>query len=366
MNKYLKTAVLLLVFAQVFAQISVQKPQDLLMPTKKWILSNNKIEKNEVYLSAYKASKLRANTFVMNFIAGGKIEYDYETNVAFKTDSRIQFLDLNTEESAWEYDTLNNQLVLTIKGGYSSLEDFKFKRSYTVVHTADGYVLRKASEEFYEDLKQKARQEKLQLAQAQKGLVIVEKPQPIIVQNQPVIQSSSTETIIAKETNASPIVPVVVSSPPVVEEKVVPITVIDYAARSRNLLDKSKRWMLVKNKIERNDIFLKTYDESKLTINNLILSFDEGKITYDYESDPKIKFCAGVDFLDIDTDETTWEYNAERNIVTLTLKGGYASLDDFKFKREYWVESVEDGYILRKLKEHFFTDFRKPAKKSKK
>jgi hypothetical protein len=366
MNKYLKTAVLLLAFSQVFAQITVQKPLDLLNPSKKWILTNNTIEKNDVLLAAYKTSKLRANTFVMSFMAGGKIEYDYETNPAIKSDNRIQFLDIVTDESAWDFDSLNNQISLTIKGGYSSLEDFKFKRSYIIERIADGYILRKTNEEFYEDLKQKARLEKLQVAQAKKEAAVVAQPKPISVEKSSVIQPPAVETVIAIETSALPAEPIVVSSSPVVETKVVPIAVIDYAARSRDLLDKSKRWMLVKNKIERNDIFLKTYDESKLTINNLIMSFDEGRINYDYESDPKIKFCAGVDFLDIDTDETTWEYNAERNIVTLTLKGGYASLDDFKFKREYWVETVEDGYILRKLKEHYFTDFRKPAKKSKK
>ena len=175
------------------------------------------------------------------------------------------------------------------------------------------------------------------------------------------VQKTNSQAVISVLSNQSNIVNI--------ETKMasVPIVVIDYAAQSRNLLDKSKRWMLLKNKIEKNDIFLTTYDEAKLTINNLIMSFDtEGKIAYDYESDPKIKFCAGVDFLDIDTDETSWEYNAEKNIVTLTLKGGYASLDDFKFKRDYWVETIEDGYILRKLKEHYFTDFRKPIKKKSK
>lgn len=375
MNKYLKTAILLLVFSQIFAQNVVQKPQELLIPSKKWILTNNRIEKNEIVLSSYKASKLRANTFVMSFLIGGKIEYDYETNFAFKSDTRIQFLDLNTDECAWEFDSLTNQILLTIKGGYSSLEDFKFKRNYTIEHSIDGYILHKVGEEFYEDLKEKVRLEKYQAAQIKKNeaTAIVQNKQSI-AEKQTLVQAVIIVDSVAQKSPSVQLNQVNVSDLPTpistvvatVETKVIPIAVIDYAARSRDLLDKSKRWMLVKNKIEKNDIFLTTYNESKLTINNLIMSFDEGKIVYDYESDPKIKFCAGVDFLDIDTDETTWEYNAERNIVTLTLKGGYASLDDFKFKREYWVETIEDGYILRKLKEHYFTDFRKPITKVKK
>jgi hypothetical protein len=387
MNKYPKTAILLLIFSQVFAQNIVQKPQELLISSKKWILTNNRIEQNEIVLSSYKTSKLKANTFVMSFVAGGKIEYDYETNFAFKSDSHIQFLDLNTDESAWKLDPLNNQILLIIKGGYSSLEDFKFKRSYAVEHTPDGYILRKVGEEFYEDLTQKTRLEKAQLAQIKKNeVIIIAQNKPVITEKKNVVlPTQKTDSILLnRQVTKVSIVPKVsidmlqVSNNQVVasvvpsqsnvaniETKIIsaPIVVIDYAARSRDLLDKSKRWMLVKNKIERNDIFLTTFDESKLTINNLIMSFDDGKIVYDYETDPKIKFCAGVDFLDIDTDETSWEYNAERNIVTLTLKGGYASLDDFKFKREYWVETIEDGYILRKLKEHYFTDFRKPVKK---
>ena len=391
MNKYVKTAILLLVSSQIFAQNIVQRPKELLAPMKKWILTNNRIEKNEILLTGYKTSKLKANTFVLSFVPSGKIEYDYETNFAFKSDTHIQFLDLNTDESAWEFDSLTNQISLTIKGGYSSLEDFKFKRDYSVERTIDGYILRKVGEEFYDDLKQKARLEKAQLAQTKQSeaIVNVQNRQAITEKSNVVEKIQKIDTISlntqaikvnivpilnsesVQKTNSQAVISVLSNQSNIVniETKMasVPIVVIDYAAQSRNLLDKSKRWMLVKNKIEKNDIFLTTYDEAKLTINNLIMSFDtEGKIAYDYESDPKIKFCAGVDFLDIDTDETSWEYNAEKNIVTLTLKGGYASLDDFKFKRDYWVETIEDGYILRKLKEHYFTDFRKPIKKKSK
>lgn len=374
MNKYLKTAILLLVFSQIDAQNIAYRPNELLALSKRWILVNNKIDKNEIFLTSYKTSKLKANTFVMSFVSGGKIEYDYETNFSFKSDTRIEFLDIVTDESLWEFDSLNNQISLTIKGGYSSLEDFKFKRSYKIERISDGFILHKVGEEFYEDLKQKARTEKIQLALLKKNETAVQIKQ-IVSEKQHIAQSIVVVDNVAQKdpntqvitANLSTLTTSTIVEVKPVEAKITPVIVVDYAALSKDLLDKSKRWMLVKNKIERNDIFLTIYDESKLTINNLIMSFDTvGKIAYDYESDPKVRICAGVDFLDIDTDETSWEYNAERNIVTLTLKGGYASLDDFKFKRDYWVETVEDGYILRKLKEHYFTDFRKPMKNEKK
>ena len=387
MKKYLQTAFLLLFSSFVFAQNMGYK-HELFTESKRWILTNNKIDKNEVFLTSYKKAKLRANTFVMSFLAGGKIEYDYETNFAFKSDTQIQFLDIVTDESSWEFDSLTNQLSLTIKGGYSSLDDFKFKRSYKIERASEGYILHKVGEEFYEDLKLKARNEKLLLAQIKKNEAILSNQQAIIEKKETAYTPPKVENTVSQMPNNQPniipkidsvvlqktdnqvvinIVPVQSSPILVAEPIVVPVVVIDYAARSRNLLDNSKRWMLVKNKIERNDIFLTTYNESKLTINNLIMTFaNDGRIEYDYESDPKVRVCAGVDFLDIDTDETSWTYDSEKNIVTLTLKGGYASLDDFKFKREYWVEIIDDGYILRKLKEHYFTDFRKATNKTRK
>lgn len=390
MIKYLKITILLFIFPPIYAQKNTQWLHELLNPSRRWILINNKIDKNEIILTSYKTAKLKANTFVLNFQVGGKIEYDYETNFAFKSNTRIQYLDVLTDESSWALDSANHQIILTIKGGYSSLEDFKFKRSYTVTRLQDTYILKQTSEEFYDDLKLNAKIVKDQIAQSKKNEVILTKNPATRKKLNPIKVVEKVDSIILRESTLQAdvaILPKIQASESVdaknfskskdstqnfaeikpKEIKSAPVIAVDYVALTKDLLDKSKRWMLVKNKIEKNDIFLTIYNESKLTINNLIMSFDsDGKIVYDYESDPKVKFCAGVDFLDIDTDETSWEYNAEKNIVTLTLKGGYASLDDFKFKREYWVEAIEDGYILRKQKEIYFTDFRKPLKKEKK
>jgi hypothetical protein len=60
-----------------------------------------------------------------------------------------------------------------------------------------------------------------------------------------------------------------------------------------------------------------------------------GRLTYDYQSSEDVEVCLGVNFLDLDVDACTWRPNSATNIILLTLKGGYASIDDFILKNEY-------------------------------
>lgn len=139
------------------------------------------------------------------------------------------------------------------------------------------------------------------------------------------------------------------------------------SANAQTLFDADRRWILVSNKIGRSEIELQQYDSSKIDINTLILSFKpNGLIEYDYESPDDVEACLGVDFLDIDTDFSRWEFDSTRNVLTLTIKGGYASLDDFKFKRDYdlWF-NTNGNYILRKSNEHYYIDLQKQARKTK-
>jgi len=391
MNKFIITAVFLLIFFQTFAQ---QIP--LLETSNRWILVNNKIEKNEVFLTSYKKTKVKLNTLVLSFAENGKIVYDYETNSKYAENPNIKYLDINTKESSWAYDTLMKTLTLTMQAGYVTLDDFKFQREFKIDEVHDGYILMKTKEIFYADLRKKpvvANQvrktapTKAPINETQKVIsenkivvenkVVVEAPKVLVDSAKVEVIASTTESIkidsvvkttaitdakiaftdsvkATTTTNGLVVVAPVVIAPPVK---------INYLELHKTLFDKTKRWILVRNKIERGDIYLTHYHESKLTINNLVLNLSEsGAIEYDYESDPKVKLCAGVDFLDIDTDETSWVFDAENNIFTLTLKGGYASLDDFKFKRDYTVEAFDDGFALRRVKEHYFNDFRKPVK----
>lgn len=379
MKKFITTAVFLLNFFQVIAQ---QNP--LLDASNRWILVNNKIEKNEVFLTSYKKAKVKLNTLVLSFAENGKIVYDYETNSKYAENPNIKYLDINTKESSWAYDTLTKTLTLTIQAGYITIDDFKFQREYKIDEVNDGYILMKTKQVFYEDLRKKP----VVINQVKKTTPspIAETPK-VVTENKVINEAPKVvaDTIIkhlatsnvtevlkvdsfvknTSTTDAKIIASIEKEKVSVVVEPAViaPPVKVNYLELHKALFDKTKRWILVRNKIERGDIYLTPYHESKLTINNLVLNLSEsGTIEYDYESDPKVKFCAGVDFLDIDTDETSWVFDADNNIFTLTLKGGYASLDDFKFKRDYTVEAFDDGFALRRVKEHYFNDFRKPIK----
>ena len=381
MNKIFITAVFLQIFSQSFSQ---RIP--LLDNSNRWILVNNKIDKNEVFLSSYKKAKVKLNTLVLTFAENGKIIYDYETNSKYAENLDIKYLDINVNESSWAFDSLAKTLILTIQGGYLTLDDFKFQREYTIDEVHDGYILMKSKELIFEDLrKKKVLVNEVRKTALKRVSPNVEMPQILSESKISIENGTKTPKVLADSTNYQ-----TNSTKPKLnfsEEKTtglvenektvavatlfssvtVPSVKINYFELNKVLFDKTKRWILVRNKIERGDIYLTPYHESKLTINNLVLNLSEsGKIEYDYESDPKIKFCAGVDFLDIDTDETSWVFDAENNVFTLTLKGGYASLDDFKFKREYTLEAFDDGFALRKVKEYYFNDLRRPVKTSRK
>jgi hypothetical protein len=323
MNLLVKITTLTFVVTQTFAQTA-----SLNMQSKKWILLTNRIERNDIYLASYSPSKLKADTFVMRFGAGGKIDYDYETNPNVKSTGKTEFLDIDTNVSSWEYNTTANVLTLTLKGGYTSLDDFTFKRDYTIEPIAGGYVLKRISGQNAENLKTQTNK-----SEANKVLVTEIKEE---------VKEISKEELLAAK-NA------------------------ELLAQSKALLVETKRWILITNKITKNVVRFTSFDRSKFRINTLILSFvDGGKIAYDYEMDPKLEFCAGIDFLDIDTDESSWSFDEANNVLTLTLKGGYASLDDFKFKRDYKVEQTDDEYVLHKVKEHYFIDLKKESQKNKK
>ncbi|GGD56878.1 hypothetical protein GCM10011514_21230 [Emticicia aquatilis] len=365
MNKLLKIAVLLLIVFQTAAQNI-----PLLDASNRWILVNNKIERNEIYLTSYKKSKVRLNTLVLSFAENGKIVYDYETNSKTDGNPNIKYLDINTAESSWTFDTLSKTLSLVIQAGYTTFDDFKFKREYKIDEVTDGFILMKTNEVFFEDLKRKSVTMSQPVRKPTPVKPIITEKKSVVIAKVPLVDSTKVvQNNVEVSRRDSMVVNVTVTKKELIEEvKTQPVVIappvkINYLEQFKTLFDKSSRWILVRNKIERGDIYLTPYHESKLTINNLVLSLaNEGKIEYDYESDPKVKFCAGVDFLDIDTDETSWEFDSENNIFTLTIKGGYASLDDFKFKRDYTVEAFDDGFALRRVKEHYFNDFRKPVK----
>ena len=320
----------MLVVSQAFAQ-------DLSIQSKKWILLNKRIDNNDIYLAAYNPSKLKADSFILQFQKDGRIDYDYETNKHAKSKARTEFLDIDTNASAWQYDASQKLLTLTLKGGYTSIDDFNFKRSYKIEKITGGYVLKHWPDMYAENL-------------------------PVNKSAKPLQETMLVEETISKQ--AIIVASAVVSEVPKVIKETTRARVLaktkNYTAKSKAMLMPAKRWILVGNKITKNVIRLTSFDVSKFRINTLVLNFlSDGKISYDYEMDPELEACAGINFLDIDTDESGWAFDETNNVLTLTVKGGLSSLDDFKFKRDYKIEQIGDEYVLHKLAEHYFIDYKK-------
>ncbi|AWV99132.1 hypothetical protein [Arcticibacterium luteifluviistationis] len=133
------------------------------------------------------------------------------------------------------------------------------------------------------------------------------------------------------------------------------------SAQYLQLLDASQNWILKTSDIKDNSLVFVNYEKKKVDLNTMIWKFlPNGRLEYDYQSSETIYACAGVNFLDMDVDECLWTYNPSTLILTLQIKGGYASLDDFVFKRDYKVGMLDEddgyGYTLTLDKEQYFND----------
>ena len=130
------------------------------------------------------------------------------------------------------------------------------------------------------------------------------------------------------------------------------------------------QWILVTDKLEKKkEINFVSFQKKKIELNAMIWSFlDNGKIEYDYQSADNIEACNGVDFLDLDIENSFWKYNNDSQVFTLTLKGGYASIDDFVLKAEYIAFLTSDefgnlGFQLKQTKVLTFRDLTKLTRK---
>lgn len=134
------------------------------------------------------------------------------------------------------------------------------------------------------------------------------------------------------------------------------------------LFDSSKKWILKSNNILKDEIEFVEYKQKKVSINTMVWQFmPNGKIEYDYQTGDDVDACLGVDFLDIDIDESSWRYNPQDLTLTLNIKGGYASIDDFIFKKEYRISLIDEdddyGYSLDQVKVYYFNDLTRFRKK---
>ncbi|MCP9770853.1 hypothetical protein EGI22_23360 [Lacihabitans sp. LS3-19] len=110
----------------------------------------------------------------------------------------------------------------------------------------------------------------------------------------------------------------------------------------------NKKWILVTEKVDTaKTLKFVAYDKAKISLNTMIWDFQSnGRLEYDYQSDEDIDACLGVDFLDLDVDVCTWRYNPSTQTLQMTLKGGFASIDDFILKNEYTFSNSLDEYEM--------------------
>jgi hypothetical protein len=136
------------------------------------------------------------------------------------------------------------------------------------------------------------------------------------------------------------------------------------SAQYLQLLDDDQNWILRTPDINTQNLEFVNYEKEKVELNTMIWKFlPNGRLAYDYQSSSTVFACAGVNFLDMDLAESTWTYNPASLVLTLQIKGGYASLDDFVFKRDYKVSMLDEkddyGYQLTFLREQYFNDLKK-------
>lgn len=132
------------------------------------------------------------------------------------------------------------------------------------------------------------------------------------------------------------------------------------AQDSRSFIQ-GKQWILATEKAEKsNTLKFIPYSKDKVSLNTMVWTFlPNGRIAYDYQSSDDVEACLGVDFLDLDVDACIWRPVPNTNFILLTLKGGYASIDDFILKNEYEFQTAEDenlemGFELKLKKKVYF------------
>jgi hypothetical protein len=120
-----------------------------------------------------------------------------------------------------------------------------------------------------------------------------------------------------------------------------------------------KKWILVNDKIDTLKILnFVPYSKEKIGLNTMIWTFKpNGQLDYDYQSAEDVEACIGVDFLDLDIDRCQWALNPISHSLTLTLKGGFASIDDFILKNEYEIKENEEGGFSLVLKKNIIKKY---------
>jgi hypothetical protein len=122
----------LLFFSFFFINTYSQGFRDRVL-NKNWILTNTRIDTCTVLsFEKYDSSKVEINTMIWNFLPNGRIQYDYQSNSDVEACLGVEFLDLDPAASSWRWDSQRLILILQMKGGFASLDDFLIKNEYQV------------------------------------------------------------------------------------------------------------------------------------------------------------------------------------------------------------------------------------------
>ncbi len=117
-----------------------QKPEDYFV-NKNWILHTSKIEKaNKIVLKGYSKDQIELNTMLWVFKEDGTFETDYQTSEDIEACIGVDFLDLDVDVCTWKYNVNNNTIVLYLKGGYASIDDFLLQAEYNIESIIDEFT----------------------------------------------------------------------------------------------------------------------------------------------------------------------------------------------------------------------------------
>ena len=122
-----------IIFIAIFFISFATKAQDFksYVANKKWILVTEKAEKSgSIRFIPYSMDKVTLNTMIWIFKPNGRIEYDYQSSEDVEACLGVDFLDLDVDVSTWRLNPTNQSILLTLNGGYASIDDFILKNEY--------------------------------------------------------------------------------------------------------------------------------------------------------------------------------------------------------------------------------------------
>jgi hypothetical protein len=98
---------------------------------KQWILVTEKAEKSErIRFVSHSKDIVSLNTMIWEFKPNGRLTYDFQSNEDVEACLGVNFSDLDLDASTLRPNSATNIILLTLMGGYASIDDFISKNEY--------------------------------------------------------------------------------------------------------------------------------------------------------------------------------------------------------------------------------------------